>query len=107
MEQICLVVEGRSDKQQLEKIVANNVHIICTNGTKDEEALIELIEPYEDAMLFTFFDRDKSGDYLRKKMQRVYSEAIQLQIPAPYIEVAETPIAILRTILSAAKIDVK
>ena len=107
MDQICMIVEGRSDKQQLQKIVANNVHIICTNGTKDEEALIELIEPYEDAALFTFFDRDKSGDYLRKKMQRVYSEALQLQLSAPYIQVAETPITILREILSAAKIDVK
>lgn len=102
-----MIVEGRTDKQQLQKIVANNVHIICTNGTKDEEALIELIEPYEYAMLYTFFDRDKSGDYLRKKMQRVYSEALQLKLPGPYIQVAETPIAILRAILSAAKIDVK
>lgn len=107
VEQICLVVEGRSDKIQLQKIVANNVHIVCTHGTKDEEALLEIIEPYEDAELFTFFDRDKSGDYLRKKMQRVYSEALQLQLPAPYIQVAETPLTILRAILNVAKIDVK
>ena len=107
MEQMCIIVEGRTDKERLNKIVARNVHIVCTNGTKDEEALIDLVEPYEDSVLFTFFDRDKSGNYLRKQMQRVYSEALQLQLPAPYIEVAETPVAILKPILKAAKIDLK
>lgn len=107
MEQICLIVEGRSDKLRLQPIVASNVHILCTNGTKDEDALIELIEPYEYAQLVTFFDRDKSGDYLRKQMQRVYSEAKQLELMAPYIGVAEAPIPILRSILADAKIDVK
>lgn len=107
MEQICLIVEGRSDKLRLQPIVGSNVHILCTNGTMDEDALIELIEPYEYTQLVTFFDRDKSGNYLRKQMQRVFSEAKQLQLVAPYIEVAEAPIAILRSILSAAKIDLK
>lgn len=102
-----MIVEGRSDKLRLQQIVARNVHILCTNGTKDEEALIELVEPYEDSQLYTFFDRDKSGDYLRKKMQRVYSEAVQLHVPAPFIEVAEIPPTVLKPILRAAKIDVK
>lgn len=107
MEQICLIVEGRSDKLQLQRIVAGNVHIICTNGTKDEEALIDLIEPIDYMTLVTFFDRDKSGDYLRKQMQRVFSEAIQLELPPPYIGVAEAPPSVLRAVLKAAKIDVK
>lgn len=107
MEQICLIVEGRSDKVHLQRLVANNVHIICTNGTKDEEALIDLIEPYEYEQLFTFFDRDKSGDYLRKQMRKVYSEATQLELVAPFIGVAETPITVLRQILKKAKIDLK
>jgi toprim domain protein len=107
LEQICLIVEGRSDKAHLQRLVANNVHIICTNGTKDEEALIELIEPYDYALLFTFFDRDKSGDYLRKQMRKVYSEATQLELMPPYVGVAETPLSVLRLILKKAKIDLK
>lgn len=107
MEQICLIVEGRSDKLQLQRIVAGNVHILCTNGTIDEEALIDLIEPIEYTKLATFFDRDKTGDYLRKLMKRVYSEAQQLQLPAPYIGVAEAPISVLKSVIVAAKIDVK
>lgn len=107
MDQICLIVEGRSDKEKLSRIVASHIHIICTNGTKDEEALIELLEPFEGSVLFTFFDRDKSGEYLRKQMRRVYSEATQLMLPAPFIEVAETPEVVLRPILKKVKIDLK
>lgn len=95
----CIVVEGRSDMLKLKSLVKNNALIVYTNGTVDEEAMIELLEQYDGYELYCFFDRDKSGDKLRKVMKRAYSEAIHMQLPAPYIEVANAPMHLLREIL--------
>lgn len=100
----CIVVEGKNDKRRLERVALSDVFILCTNGTMDEEALIELIEPYEYEQLFCFFDRDASGDYLRKQMKRAFSEAVALYVPIPYVQVEELPEEVLTDILKRAKI---
>ena len=99
------IVEGKSDKEKLEQILKNNVPIICTNGTIDEEDLLDLLEHYEQYDFVTFFDADKNGEKLRKVMKRVYPEAIQLQIPKQFKEVAETPIAVLIDLLKREKFN--
>ena len=103
----CIIVEGRSDKLKITPLLAEQVLILCTNGTVDEEALLELLEPYEGIEFYTFFDRDKSGDYLRKMMRRTYSEAVQLELPVSFNGVAEAPSYVIRDILQAAKFQVK
>lgn len=50
----CLIVEGRSDKLQIEPILNENVTILCTNGTIGVHQLEELLDPYESCELFTF-----------------------------------------------------
>ena len=95
----CIVVEGRSDMLKLKSLLKNEALIVYTNGTVDEEAMIDLLDQYEGYDLYCFFDRDKSGDKLRKVMKRTFSEAIHMQLPAPYIEVANAPIHLLREIL--------
>ncbi|MEK4230518.1 toprim domain-containing protein [Solibacillus sp. FSL H8-0538] len=102
----CIIVEGRSDKLKIIPLLAENATILCTNGTISEEDLITLIEPYEHCDLYTMFDADKNGEKLRKLMKRCYSDAIQLVIPKQYIEVAETPSAILLQLLEVAKFAV-
>lgn len=95
----CIVVEGRSDMLKLKPLLLEKVLIVYTNGTVDEEAMIELLESYSGYELYCFFDRDKSGDKLRKVMKRAYSEAIHMQLPTPFIEVANTPSPLLKEIL--------
>lgn len=102
----CIVVEGPADQVKVAPVIAEEVAIICTYGTISEEALIELIEPYEDCELYTLFDADDSGERLRKLMNRTYSEAIHLYIPKTYIEVEKTPRKILASILKAAKFQI-
>lgn len=102
----CIVVEGRADFLKIVPIFKEEVAIICTRGTISEEALIELVEPYEDCELFTLFDADDSGGKLRKLMNRVYSEATHLYIPKTYIEVEKTPRKILANILKVAKFEI-
>lgn len=103
----CIVVEGRADKLRLIPILAEEVKIICTNGTISEVNLIDLMEDYEQDEIITMFDADKNGEKLRKLMNRAYPEATQLIIPHEYVQVEKTPAKILRDILLQAKFLVK
>lgn len=102
---VCIIVEGRSDKLHVQPFV--EATIVCTNGTISEEALLALLEPYEHLDFVTLFDADKNGEKLRKLMRRCYPEAVQLVIPKEYVEVAETPLEIIKQLLCGAKIAVK
>ena len=81
--------------EMLEKAGAMPVLLPIT----DDEAMIELLDLYDGYELYCFFDRDKSGDKLRKVMKRTFSEATHLHVPSPFIEVANTPPHILKDIL--------
>lgn len=107
MQPICIIVEGRSDKLKIKQVLAENAMILCTNGTISEDDLLQLLEPYEMHTLITMFDADKNGQKLRQLMNRIYPEAIQLIIPVEYIEVAETPVHIIRKLLKQIKIQTK
>nr|WP_106780671.1 toprim domain-containing protein [Lysinibacillus timonensis] len=102
----CIIVEGRSDMLKLAPIFAEEVQIVCTNGTISEDALIELIEPFEECKLYTFFDADKAGEKLRSLTKRIYSEAVHLLIPRTYIEVANAPSKVLAQRLREARFSV-
>ena len=99
-----LIVEGKTDRAQLATIVPKTIPIICTNGTKDEEALLDLLESHEQYDFVTLFDADRNGEKLRKIMNRIYPEAIQIIIPVQYKEVAETPVNVLKQLLQKHKI---
>lgn len=103
----CLVVEGRSDKERLQSVLQEAIPIICTNGTIGQTTLEELLAPYDDYDIYTFFDADKSGDALRKLMMRTYPEAIQLQTIRTYKQVAETPKRFLANVLAREGMRVK
>ncbi|QBK26652.1 toprim domain-containing protein [Ureibacillus thermophilus] len=102
----CIIVEGRSDMLKLVPILAEEVKIVYTNGTISEDALLELLEPYEECELYTFFDADQSGEKLRKLMKRIYSEAIHLNVPRTYMEVANAPRKVLAQLLRDANFSV-
>lgn len=102
----CIIVEGRADKLKIEPIISEKVIIVCTNGTIGEDALLDLIEPYEHCKLFTLFDADKPGEKLRKQTKRLYSEATHLYIPKTYIEVENTPRKVLAQILEEANFSI-
>lgn len=102
----CIIVEGRADKLKVSQVLAEQVLILCTNGTIGEQTLLELLEPYEELQFYTMFDRDTSGEKLRTLMRRTYSDAVQIVIPKPYIEVEGTPHTVLAQLLRAEKFKV-
>lgn len=102
-----LLVEGRSDKQRIMRLLAEPIEIICTNGTVSPTRLEEILSPYDHLDIYVFVDADKSGEKLRALIKREFPEAFHLYTDPTYREVATTPLKFLATILLGANIDVK
>jgi toprim domain protein len=101
-----LIVEGKSDKNKVKRIVKEPVEIICTNGTISITKLDELIEFLEDKDVYILVDADFSGEKLRKQLKREFPQAEHLYIDRMYREVATAPVHHLATVLIGANIDV-
>lgn len=101
-----LIVEGKSDKNKVKKIVKEPVEIICTNGTISITKLDELIEFLEGKDVYILVDADFSGEKLRKQLKRELPQAEHLYIDRMYREVATAPVHHLATVLLGANIDV-
>ncbi|XJZ26835.1 toprim domain-containing protein [Bacillota bacterium Lsc_1132] len=101
-----IIVEGRSDKNKVKKIIKEPVEIICTNGTISMNKMDELIEFLEDKEIYVLVDADEAGEKLRKQLKREFPEAKQLYIDKMYREVATASEKHLATILIGANIDV-
>ncbi|WP_249871202.1 toprim domain-containing protein [Oceanobacillus saliphilus] len=96
-----IIVEGLTDKKQIEKIINDNVTIVCTNGTMGVEKFDELLETYEldEKDVFIMVDEDKPGMKLRKQLARELPHAEHIYVSREYREVAATPEKILATAL--------
>ncbi|HEY2419899.1 MAG TPA: toprim domain-containing protein [Neobacillus sp.] len=101
-----LIVEGKSDKKKVSKIVKEPVEIICTNGTISLTKLDEWIEFLENKDVYILVDADEAGEKLRKQFKREFPHAEHLYIDRMYREVATAPLKHLATVLIGANIDV-
>lgn len=101
-----IIVEGKSDKNKVQKIVNEPVEIICTNGTISATKLDELIESLEDKDVYVLVDADEAGEKLRKQLKREFPQAAHLYIDKMYREVATASAKHLATVLLGANIDV-
>jgi toprim domain protein len=101
-----LIVEGKSDNNNVKRIVKEPVEIICTNGTISITKLDELIEFLENKYVYILVDADFSGEKLRKQLKREFPQAEHLYIDRMYREVATAPVHHLATVLIGANIDV-
>lgn len=103
-----LIVEGRSDKKKVEKVLTDDVLIICTNGTLGVEKMEELILDYEldERDVVLLLDEDDSGHKLRKQLNVELPHAENLFIDKQYRQVEDTPLHVLATVLLSANIEV-
>ncbi len=101
-----LIVEGKSDKDKVQRIVNEPIEIICTNGTISHTKLDEWIEFLDDKEVFILVDADTAGEKLRKLFRREFPHAEHLYIDRMYREVATAPVHHLATVLLGANIDV-
>lgn len=103
-----IIVEGRTDKQQIKKIINEHVEIICTNGTLGVERLEELIFEYDldNKDVFILVDEDDSGHKLRKQLSHELPHAEHIYIDKTFREVAATPEPELASALISRSISV-
>ncbi|MFD2129739.1 toprim domain-containing protein [Pseudogracilibacillus auburnensis] len=92
-----IIVEGLSDKTHLQKIINEDIDIICTHGTFGIEKFEEMLETYDldNREVYIFVDADDSGVKLRKQLTAELPTARQMYIPDECIEVELTPKHIL------------
>lgn len=108
MDERVMIVEGKTDRDRLQGILAEPVKILCTYGTYSSgraEKLKEEIDPA--AELFIFTDEDESGKKLRKLLQDDFPDAIHLHTRKEFAEVANTPPEVLAEILAGEGFLVK
>lgn len=88
-----IIVEGKTDKQQIQKVINEDVEIVCTNGTLGVERLEQLILDYDldHKDVFILVDEDHSGHKLRKQLSFELPHAEHIYIDRSFREVAATP----------------
>lgn len=103
-----IIVEGKSDKKQIQRLLKEEIDIVCTYGTFGIEKFDAMLEKYalDDREVYIFVDADEPGVTLRKQLTRELPNARQLYIPEEYIEVELTPAIILASILQKNNIQI-
>ncbi len=101
-----MIVEGLTDKRKIEKMITEDITIICTNGTIGLRKLDELLDTYnlDNRDVYIFVDEDKAGNKLRKLLARELPHAEHIYISSEFKEVAATPERILATALLSKRI---
>ena len=97
-----LIVEGKTDKEKLQNILAEPVKIICTFGTLSQTKLDELALLLEDEEVYILTDADESGEKLRRQLKLYLPNATHLFTVRMYREVADSPASFLAKILQEA-----
>lgn len=101
-----IIVEGRTDKKQIEKVIDEQVEIICTNGTIGLGKLDQLLDEYDldNKQVYILVDEDKAGQKLRKLLSVELPHAEHIYIDKAFREVAATPVTELATALLSRRI---
>lgn len=88
-----IIVEGLTDKRRIEKVLNDDVTILCTNGTLGLKRFDEMLETYDldGKDVFIFVDEDRSGWQLRKLLTKELPHAEHMYVSSEYREVAATP----------------
>lgn len=102
-----IIVEGKTDREQLLKVLDEPVEILCSNGTLSYEKLEEWAEWLESSEIYILVDADDPGNKLRKRINQEIPEVRHLYTHKMYREIATTPLDVLAEILEHAHFAVK
>ena len=103
-----IIVEGRTDKVKVEKLIKEEVDIVCTNGTIGVDRIEDMIEVFhmDDREVYILVDEDKAGKKLRKQLSFEIPHARHIYIDKAFREVVATPEAELAGVLAASRIHI-
>ncbi|EQB20785.1 Toprim domain protein [Dehalobacter sp. UNSWDHB] len=102
-----IIVEGKTDREQLLKVLDEPVEIICTYGTINPTSLEMLIDEEKYNEIYVLVDADEPGNKLRRSIKNIYPNARHLYTRRMYREVASTPFEEIYDILKNAHFNVK
>lgn len=102
-----IIVEGKTDREQLLKILDEEVDIICTFGTINSDKLEQLLDEQIYAEVYVLVDADQAGDKLRRSIKNEFPNFRHLYTRRMFREVASTPLDELARILDHAHFQVK
>lgn len=103
MDECVIIVEGKTDKERLLRVLAEPVTIVCTYGSYSIEKGEQLARQAQAASeIYLFTDEDYSGKKLRSRLVEDFPDAIHIHTQKMYGEVANTPLAVLAEILERA-----
>lgn len=102
-----IIVEGKTDKARVLRVLREEVEVVCTKGTLSYEQIENEIVPLQQDDVYILVDADSAGNHLRKQLKQELPNARDLYTRKSYREVARTPLEHLAKILSDAhfKID--
>src|SRR5690625_5701075 len=103
-----IIVEGRTDEEQVQRVMTDDVQIICTHGTFSIERFDNLLEAYQldDREVYLLVDDDESGLKLRKQLRLELSNAKDIHVPEEFGYVSSTLLAVYASILKHEYIEV-
>ncbi len=102
-----IIVEGKTDREQLLKVLDEPVEIICTYGTINQTNLERLIDEEKYDEIYVLVDADEPGNKLRRSIKNIFPNARHMYTRRIYREVASTPLEEIYDILKNAHFDVK
>lgn len=102
-----IIVEGKTDRELILKLLDEKVDIVVTNGTLSQEKVENLILPIENEEVYVFVDADHAGNKLRKQLKQILPNARHLYTRKIYKEIATTPEEHLIKVLLDAHFSVK
>ncbi|MDA8443433.1 MAG: toprim domain-containing protein [Peptococcaceae bacterium] len=97
-----IIVEGKTDREHVLRVLAEPVEIVCTFGTLSDSKIEQLIVPLQMREVFILVDADRAGNKLRRQLREELPNAKHLYTRMMYRGVASTPLDFLAKILSEA-----
>src|SRR5690625_446780 len=88
-----IIVEGKTDKFQIEPILSEDVTILSTQGTFAIKRFDYLLDEYQldDHDVYIFVDEDESGMELRRELRHELPQATHIYTDPNFKYVEETP----------------
>ncbi|EPZ44165.1 MULTISPECIES: toprim domain-containing protein [Alicyclobacillus] len=101
-----IIVEGKTDKARILRVIREDVEVVCTKGTLSYEWVENEIVPLQQDDVYILVDADSAGNRLRKQIKQELPNARDLYTRKSYGEVARTPLEYLAKIFSDAHFDI-
>lgn len=97
-----IIVEGKTDKARILRVLREDVEVVCTKGTLSYEQVENEIVPLQQEDVYILVDADSAGNRLRRQLKQELPNAKDLYTRKSFCEVARTPVEYLAKIFSDA-----